>query len=183
MMKLQYRMNAQEWKDLLNYLSAQGCKLVNYPETDSNGLFVDFKYALVEYNGIFFYIGNSNFEFSVCKYAKISPYEKKQSGYPREVYSAEELLEYIKTQTTAKPMADVYKQRIFLGSGIYGIRNGQTALWRLKNELAGYREKAILENLDLITTIQHTQDYHVLRFHSTDGNWFDYEAKSHRITG
>lgn len=182
-MKLHYRMNAQEWKDLINYLTARGCKLVAYPETDNDGLFVDFKYAIVEYGGMFFSLDNSNWEFTVCKYKKVSPYEKIQSTYPHTVFSAAELIEYITTQTKCAPIKDVYKQRIFLGTGLYNIHNGKTALWRLKNELAGYREKEILENLDLITTIKHTKDYHVLRFHSKDGNYFDYETKSHRITG
>lgn len=75
-MNLHYRMTAQEWKDLLNYLSARGCKLVDFPETDQNGLFVDFKYLTVEYGGMFFYMDSSPWEFSVCKYNKVSPYEK-----------------------------------------------------------------------------------------------------------
>lgn len=181
-MKLHYDMTAQEWKDLLGYLSARGCKLVDFPETDQNGLFVDFKYALVEYGGMFFYMEASNWEFSVCKYNKVSPYERHQSGYPRAMYSADELLEYIKTQTKDKPIARTYKQRIFL-TNLYGMRNGHTDLWRLENELAGYREKEVLYSLESITTLQHTHDYHVLRFRSADGNYFDYETKSRRITG
>lgn len=182
MMELHYKMTAQEWKNLLNYLSAQGCKLVYFPETDKNGLFVDFKYALVEYNGMFFYMDCGNWEFSVCKYRKVSPYEKRQSGYPCAPSTSERLIEYIKTQTKDAPLARTYNQRIFLLE-LYSIRDGRTDLWRLKNELADNREKAILENLDLITTIQHTHDYHVLRFHSSDGKHFDYETNSRRITG
>ena len=50
-------------------------------------------------------------------------------------------------------------------------------------ELAGYRERAILDNLADVTVQMHTTDYLVLRFTSKDGNYFDYETKSHRITG
>lgn len=181
-MNLHYRMTAQEWKDLLNYLAARGCKLVDFPETDKNGLFVDFKYATVLYDDIYFYMDASPWEFTVCKYHKVSPYEKQQSSYSRVMSTAEELLEYIQTQTKSAPFADVPKQRIFL-TDLYSLRNGRTDLWKLQYELAGNREKAILDDLDYITTIQHTHDYHVLRFHSKDGNWFDYETKSRRITG
>ena len=181
-MKLHYKMTAQEWKDLLDYLSARGCKLVHYPETDNNGLFVDFKYAVVEYGGMYFYLQCGFWDFSVTKYHKISPYEKQQSGYPRVVTTTEELLEYIKTQTKDKPMGKTHKQRIFL-TYLYALRDGKTDLWRLEHELAGFREKEILANLDLITTVMHTKDYHVLRFHSKDGHTFDYETKSRRITG
>lgn len=50
-------------------------------------------------------------------------------------------------------------------------------------ELAGYREREILDNLAKVTVQMNTEDYLVLRFHSTEGNYFDYEVKSHRITG
>lgn len=97
--------------------------------------------------------------------------------------TSEQLLEYIQSETKAPALRDVHKQRIFLTSGLYQLKNGQTELQRLKYELAGNRKKEILDNLALITTLQHTHDYHVLRFHSADGNYFDYETKSRRITG
>lgn len=184
-MKLHAKMTSQEWKDLLNWLSARGCKLTYFPKTDQNGLFVDFKYALVEYKGEFYYLqGNLNmfYPFTVCRYSKISPYEQQQNAYPREMYDTDQLLAYIDEEHVQRPFKDVRKQRIFLNE-LYGIRDGRTDLWRLQNELAGFREKAILDNLEHITTIQHTHDYHVLRFHSADGNYFDYEIKSRRITG
>lgn len=182
-MNLHYRMTAQEWKNLLNYLSARGCKLIDFPETDQNGLFVDFKYVTIEYGGMFFYMDSSPWEFSVCKYKKVSPYEKIQSGYSRVMQTSEQLLEYIQSETKAPALSGVHKQRIFLTSGLYQLKNGQTELQRLKYELADNREKEILYNLEIITTLQHTHDYHVLRFHSIDGNYFDYETKSRRITG
>ena len=181
-MKLSGKMTAQEWKDLLCYLEARGVYLITFPTTDDNGLFTAFKYALVEYGGQFFYIESPYWEFTVCKYNKVSPYERQQSGYPCKMESAEQLLEYMKTQTKDKPLRGTHKQRIFLIE-LYGIRGGETDLWRLKNMLAGNREKAVLADLERITTIRNTNDYHVLRFHSTGGNWFDYETKSRRITG
>ena len=182
-MNLHYNMTSQEWKDLLDYLSAGGCKLITYPETDNNGLFVDFKYLLVEYGEKFFYMDCGNWNFSVCRYHKVSPYEKQQNAYPCVMDTSEELLKYIRdSYKDRRPFAQTHKQRIFL-TELYRLRDGRTDLWRLQNELAGFREKEILDNLESITTVQHTKDYHVLRFHSKDGNYFDYETKSRRITG
>lgn len=184
-MKLHAKMTPQEWKDLLGWLSARGCKLAYFPETDQNGLFVNFKYALVEYNDDFYYLqGNLNmfYPFTVTRYAKVSPYEKRQIAYPKEVYDAEQLLAYMNENHSQNPLPKTHNQRIFL-TELYSMRNGHTDLWYLESRLAGNREKAILGRLESITTLQHTHDHHVLRFHSADGNWFDYEIKSRRITG
>lgn len=184
-MKLHAKMTPQEWKDLLGWLCARGCKLTYFPKTDQNGLFVDFKYATVEYNGAFYYIqGNSNmfYPFTVTRYCKVSPYIKCQSGYSHDVYDTDQLFAYMNENHANIKLQGACDQRIFL-TDLYGLRDGRTDLWRLEHELAGFREKDVLENLESITTIQHTHDYHVLRFHGKDGNYFDYETKSCRITG
>jgi hypothetical protein len=46
-MKLHAKMTPQEWKDLLNYLMREGVLITYIPTTDDDGLFVDFKYAIV----------------------------------------------------------------------------------------------------------------------------------------
>lgn len=184
-MKLYSTMTPQEWKDLLNWLSARGCKLTSFPTTDNKGLFVDYKYALVEYQGEFYYLqGNLNifYPFTVTRYTKVSPFVKHQNAYPHEVYDTEQLFAYMNESHIQRKIKDTYDQRIFL-TELYRMTNGCTDLWRLENEWSGYREKEILANLESITTLQHTHDYHVLRFHSKDGNYFDYETKSRRITG
>lgn len=185
-MKLHYKMSKQEWKELLDYLNTSpNIHLVHYAETDNDGYFVDFCYATIEYNGNYYYLedGRTNLtDFTVCRFLKISPYEKQQNAYPRYIYSTEELVEYMKSSRQAIPLSQTYMQRIYL-THIYGITNGHTALWHLRYELAGNREKAILENLEHITMVRHTKDYCVLRFHSANGDWFDYETKSKRITG
>lgn len=184
-MKLHPIMSPQEWKDLLNILVQHGALLTSYPETDSDGLFVDFEYATVEYKGRFYYMqGGSNYfeDFTVTRYYKIDPYEKRQDAYPKAIDNTEQLLEYMEEPCNTERIKKTYNQRIYL-TELYALRDGKTDLWRLENELAGYREKAIFGRLSNITTIQHTHDYHVLRFHSEDGNYFDYETKSRRITG
>lgn len=183
-MKLHSKMTSQEWKDLLDYLKANGALLVHYPETDNNGLFVNFKYVTIEYNEEFYYLqGNFNmfYPFTVTRYSKVSPYVKRQSAYPYEIDNTEQLLAYMR-EGGLRHKVGKYEQRIYLTKGLYNLRDGRTNLWRLKNEIAGYRERVILENLAHITMQRNTKDYCVLRFHSTNGDWFDYETKSERIT-
>lgn len=183
-MKLHAKMSPQEWKDLLNYLSARGVLITDFPETDDNGLFVDFKYAIVEYEGEFYALhGNDNmcYPFEVTRYTKVSPYEMHQNSYARAVSNTDELFEVLKECHVQRPFRDTYTQWIF--GGLRNMRDGYTELWHLENKLAGWRENDILVRLKSITTIKHTKDYHVIRFHSSDGNYFDYEMKSRRITG
>jgi hypothetical protein len=182
-MKLHSTMNNQEWNDLLNYLTARGALITFFAEKDNDGAFVRYKYALVEYKEEFYYMQNplNMFEpFTVTRYSKVSPYEKQQNAYPREVRDTEQLLDYMNEEHTPRPLKGTHKQRLF---DLYTLRNGYTDLWRLENELAGWREKDILGRLTSISMVQNTKDYCVLRFHSADGNHFDYETKSRRITG
>lgn len=50
-------------------------------------------------------------------------------------------------------------------------------------KLGGYREKSILDSLVEVKTKQYTKDYHVYAFIAENGDTFDYEALSNRITG
>lgn len=50
-------------------------------------------------------------------------------------------------------------------------------------KIAGCREMAILKALQEITLEQADKTYTVYRFHGSDGDYFDYEMKSGRITG
>ena len=183
-MKLHSKMTPQEWKDLLYYLQAKDALLTYYPETDNNGAFVWYKYVIVEYKGAFYSMQNplNMFEpFEVTRYIKVNPYEKQQNAYPVTIRNTDELIEYMEQDSIKKPLKGTHRQRIYL-TELYGMRDGHTNLWYLENELAGYREKAILTNLAYITMQRNTKDYCVLRFHSSDGYWFDYETKSKRIT-
>lgn len=185
-MKLTGVMTPQQWKDLINWVTARGALLTDYPETDNNGLFLDFKYAIVEYKGDFYSLhGHNNifFPFEVTRYSKMSPYVMHQNAYPKEIYSTDELFDYMNEPHASRPFKDTHDRRIYLGTNLYVLHNSRTELDMLQHDLAGNREKAILDNLEYITTIQHTHDYHVLRFHGKDGNYFDYETKSRRITG
>lgn len=183
-MKLHSTMNNEEWKNLLDYLIAQGAITTYFAEKDNFGNFVYYKYATVEYDGNFYYMQNPlNMcePFTVTKYLKLSPYEMQQCEYPKEVRNTDELLAYMKDKNGRKtPLKDTYKQRIFCAE-LYRVINGKTALYDLKNE-AGWREKNILNNLKSISMTQNTKDHCVLRFIANDGNYFEYETKSRRIT-
>ncbi|MCI8654509.1 MAG: hypothetical protein HFJ48_01345 [Clostridia bacterium] len=50
-------------------------------------------------------------------------------------------------------------------------------------DIAGYREKAILECCNKIALVQDDNNYQVFRFYGEDEQYFDYEVKSNRITG
>lgn len=47
----------------------------------------------------------------------------------------------------------------------------------------GYRERAIIENLERVNKKQYDKNYYVVTFISNDGDSFDYEMNSGRITG
>lgn len=183
-MKLHSTMNQQEWDDLLDYLTSQGALITYFAKTDNNNMFMGYKYALVEYKNRFYYMENplNMFEpFQVIRYIKVSPYEKHQNAFPVQVSSAEELMAYMNEEDTASPLKKTYVQWIF--GELRQMHNRHTKLWYLRNELAGWREKNILSNLKSISKIQNTKDYCLLRFYSDDGDYFDYETNSCRITG
>ena len=184
-MKLHSTMSQTEWNDLLNFLTANGAHISHIAETDNNRAFVRYKYVLIEYKDAFYYMQNplNMFEpFEVTRYLKVNPYERQQNAYPITVHDTDELIAYMEQEFVKTALKGTYKQRIYQTDGLYTLRDGHTDLWRLENELAGYREKAILINLAHITMQRNTKDYCVLRFHSSNGDLFDYETKSKRIT-
>ena len=183
-MKLHSTMTNQEWDNLLNYLTARGALVTFFAEKNDKNEFVRYKYALVEYKGDFYYMQNplNMFEpFTVTRYEKVSPYERRQNAYPIEIQDTDKLLDYMNTAHKQHPLKGAHGQWIF--NDLRRLNNGKTDLWRLENELSGWREKDILSTLTSISMVQNTKDYCVLRFHSSDGNYFDYETKSRRITG
>jgi hypothetical protein len=183
-MKLHSTMNNQEWNDLLNYLTARGALITYFAEKDNDGAFVRYKYALVEYKDEFYYMQNplNRFDhFEVTRYSKVSPYEKIQNAFPKWIWDTDELWNYMNEEHQGKPLKGTHTQWLF--NDLRRLKDGHTDLWRLENELAGWREKDILGRLTSISMVQNTKDYCVLRFHSADGNYFDYETKSRRITG
>ena len=183
-MKLKNSMSKEEWKALLEFVKEiPGARITSFAKTDKNGYFGLYEYFTFEYDGEFYYIQRDEFDaLRVCKFLKLSPYEKRQNAYPISVHSTEELLEYMANSKHEEPLEVAHKQRIYL-TELYGIRDSKTNLQYLKHTLASFREKAILSSLNHITMEMNNDDYCTLRFHSNDGEWFEYETKSRRITG
>lgn len=183
-MYIGYNMSVKAWKELIEALKkTEGVRLSYYPEMDKDGYFVDYKFLTIEYNGVFYYMDASNWNFSIDAYKKVSPFEKQQIDYPMECTSIEDIFKYMSKSRRIHRLENTYKQRIYLLE-LYGLSNGTTQLWKLEHELAGNREKEILNNLDSIEMVRHDKDYEVLRFyHKNRKEYFDYECKSHRITG
>ncbi len=64
-------------------------------------------------------------------------------------------------------------EEIFIFDNIYN---------KIEN-IAGYREKTILECCNKITLIQNDNNYQVFRFYNENNEYFEYETKNNRITG
>lgn len=47
----------------------------------------------------------------------------------------------------------------------------------------GFREKEVLKNLIKIELIMDDESYKVYHFEDSEGNYFEYDFKSHKITG
>jgi hypothetical protein len=177
-------MSNQEWNDLLNYLTTKGALITYFAEKDNDGAFVGYKYALIEYKDEFYYMQNplNMFEpFEVTRYSKVSPYERQQNAYPREFRDTDALLEYMNEEHIQRTLKGTHKQWLF--GDLRRMPDGKTDLWHLQNDWSSWREKNILSKLTSISMVQNTKDYCVLRFHSADGDYFEYETKSRRITG
>lgn len=183
-MKFNNPISKEEWKALLEFVKKiPGARITSFAKTDKNGYFGLYEYFTFEYNGEFYYLQRDEFDaLRVCKFLKLSPYEKQQNAYPISVHSTEELLEYMNNSQHEEPLEMARKQKIYL-TELYGIRYNQTSLQYLNNMFADFREKEILSNLSHITMEMNDDDYCTLRFHSNDGEWFEYETKSRRITG
>lgn len=50
------------------------------------------------------------------------------------------------------------------------------------NRIGGYREKEVLKNLVKIELVINNEHYEVYHFEDENGNYFEYDFKSHRIT-
>lgn len=193
--KLGYGTSKEDWKELINQLKeVDGLTVVNMPETDNDGFFVDFQYVTIEHRGQFYYIQKETYGrcFQVTPYIKVNPWEKIQADYSYDVTNSVDLIEFITTGSRIydKPLTCKNgrnteicpKQRLYLTDGFYTIyEDGTKGMQHFKN-LFGNREREIFDTLEKIENVMTTKDYKVLRFHSNEG-YFDYECKSKRITG
>ena len=193
--ELGYYTTKQDWKDLIDGLKEiDGLTVADFPDTDSNGLFLDYSFVTVEYCNQFYYIQRETYGscFTVTPYLKVSPWLKRQAAYGEDVHTSEELVIFIMScPRYGKPLTvrvnkarseTCPEKRMYLTEGFYTLcKDGDTGMKRFERAM-GFRERDIYDCLVKIENIMSTPDYKVLRFHSDD-NYFDWECKSGRVTG
>lgn len=183
--KLGYSTTREDWRDIVEQLrDIPGVTVADMPEVDKEGLFVDYQYITIEYMGRFHYIQKETLGgcFTCTPYIKVSPWERVQAGYPESVTTLEQLIHSITHCKAGKPLRGCPRQRLYLTDGFYTIdENGTTGMQRFRSAM-GFREKEIFARLARIENIMTTEHYKVLRFCDENGDWFDWECKSGRIT-
>ena len=142
-------------------------------ETGSTHIGYDFQYLTIEYKNNYYYIQHERFaNFEVTGYMKVSPTTKQQATYSTPFKDYNELLAHIEIEKQyIRPLAKTNTQKLYL-----------LTLSSVKN-VSGFRENEILKNLDDVYTSQHDKSAHVLTFVSINGDSFDFEVNSNRITG
>lgn len=155
----------------------------NYPNEAYNSY-----WALVGVNDKFYYIEYSKDHFlynksdlTITLYNKISPYIKRQASYSENVDSLADILNYIhKTKNTVrKCLKDTFNQDLFIDLNSYKEKrnNKPYTIKRQLEEIAGYREEYILNNLKWIYEEEKNEKYHVLVFEDVAGNYFKINLK------
>ena len=135
-------------------------------------------YALVTVNDKFYYMQEEYFGgYTITLYNKISANEKKQADYPKKFWDYSEMIAYILDTKSKKfnSLKDCYVQSVFYE--LSTIKNGKTLSKYLK-EIAGYREKEILNNLDYIREVRDDDNYYILEFISKSGESFEINCKN-----
>ena len=143
-----------------------------------NIIYYNNTYCLLLAGSKYYYLQDNFFgKISVTLFNKKSPYEKRQCDYSKEINNFNDLLNYIKLTKDKdyNDLKDTYNQRLF--SELYIIQDNITTLEYLK-KISGAREKYILNNLNYIKEIQKNEDYHILKFVDTEGNYFEINTKN-----
>lgn len=137
------------------------------------------KFYYVEYN-----ILHKESDLEVTLYNKINPYTKRQAGYPKNINNLNELLNYIHITKNEKNenLKDTYNQELFYQLSIYTEKrnNCPYTIQRQLEEMAGYREDYILNNLNWIYEEENNNNYHVLVFEDKEGNYFKINTKDRK---
>lgn len=142
-----------------------------------NIIYMENTYCLLLKDNKYYYIQQDYFGgLTITLYNKIDANTKRQADYSKELYNYNDLLNYI-TKTSKKdykPLKNTYNQTIFYD--LLTIKNNITLYNYLKN-IAGYREKYILNNLNYIKETQKGTKYHILYFYDNNNNYFAINTK------
>jgi len=147
----------------------------------SNGFtiatFGDTYFTAENNDNLFFYVQFNDWNISCTIYKKINCYLRQQCEYPMSFSAEEQVLCYMLYPTTnSRVLSGTYEQRLYL-TELYGISNGNTSLYKLKNELAKDKEKKVLSHLKRIEMLQKDNECIILKF-SSENDFFNYECKN-----
>lgn len=154
--------------------------------------FEDFEYIIIEKDNMFFsidktsitaWINGINGTYSVTAYKKIDYNHKQQLSYPKAFETYEELKEIIKNMIkelkNTNVLKNTYKQDINWELKQYINTNlGEMTILQYLKQIAGYREKEILKNIDKMTMNINNKDYLVFEFFDKNNNSFAINTKN-----
>jgi hypothetical protein len=153
---------------------------------DKNKKFLDFEYFTIEKENLFFYIQKSYFGgYEITTYKKINFNKKQQLFYPVIFNNKNDLLKIINEHVTdykkrnMQPLKNTYEQTIYHELLTYKHYNGKyQILFNHLKDVAGFREKEILQNIDFVEMKLNNKNYFVLEFYNKTGQSFAINTKN-----
>ena len=167
--------------------------ITRFAETDEkNTKFKEYEYFIIEKENMFFYIEKTSITdwvngidgtYSITAYKKIDYNHKQQLSYPKAFETYEELKEIIKNMIkelkNTNVLKNTYKQDINWELKQYINTNlGKMTILQYLKQIAGYREKEILKNIDKMTMNINNKDYLVFEFFDKNNNSFAINTKN-----
>ena len=167
--------------------------ITRFAETDEkNTKFKEYEYFIIEKENMFFYIEKTSITdwvngidgtYSITAYKKIDYNHKQQLSYPKAFETYEELKEIIKNMIkelkNTNVLKNTYKQDINWELKQYINTNlGKMTILQYLKQIAGYREKEILKNIDKMTMNLNNENYLVFEFFDKNNNSFAINTKN-----
>lgn len=167
--------------------------ITRFAETnEKNTNFKEYEYFIIEKENMFFivdktsitdWVNEINGTYSVTAYKKIDYNHKQQLSYPKAFETYEELKEIIKNMIkelkNTNVLKNTYKQDINWELKQYINTNlGKMTILQYLKQIAGYREKEILKNIDKMTMNINNKDYLVFEFFDKNNNSFAINTKN-----
>lgn len=180
--------------DLLQKIKKEEfANITRFAETNKeNTNFKEYEYFIVEKENMFFYIEKTSITdwvngidgtYSIIAYEKIDYNHKQQLSYPKAFETYEELKEIIKNMLKEYKNKNVlpgtYKQDINWELKQYiNTDLGKMTIFQYLKQIAGYREKEILKNIDKMTMNLNNEKYLVFEFFDKNNNSFAVNVKN-----
>ena len=180
--------------DLLQKIKEEEfANITRFAETnEKNTNFKEYEYFIIEKDNMFFYIEKTTIAdwingidgtYSITAYKKIDYNHKQQLSYPKAFETYEELKQIIenmiKEYKNKNVLSDTYKQDINWELKQYiNTDLGKMTIFQYLKQIAGYREKEILKNIDKMTMNINNKDYLVFEFFDKNNNSFAINIKN-----